>query len=59
MKLTITELKYIINESSQLLLTEISNNAIETILKRYNPSWVPYFNMTLEEVHSACPDLMY
>ena len=55
MKLNINELKYIINESSQLLL-EISNNAIETILKRYNPSWVPYFNMTLEEVHSACPD---
>lgn len=56
MKLTINELKYIVTEASDKLLLEISNNAIETILKRYNPSWVPYFNMTLEDVHFACPD---
>lgn len=55
MKLTINELKYIVTEASGKLLLEISNNAIETILKRYNPSWVPYFNMTLGDVEFKCP----
>lgn len=34
MKITLNELKYILNKSTSQLLTEISNNAIETIIKQ-------------------------
>jgi hypothetical protein len=51
MKLNTNELKYIINESCQRLLLEISNNAIETLLKRYNPYLAAFFNTPLCELN--------
>lgn len=39
MRLTINDIRYIIKESKKLLLTEISNNAIETLFKRYMPEY--------------------
>lgn len=57
MKITYTDLKYIINESSKLLLTEISNNAIETIIKTYNPYLKDLFNLTLSQLRS--PDMNF
>ena len=50
MKLNLNELKYIINESSKRLLMEISNNAIETMLKAANPDLAPYFNKSMGEI---------
>jgi hypothetical protein len=48
MKLTLNELKYVINESSKVLL-EISNNAIETIIKNSCDYLAPFMNNTLGE----------
>ena len=48
MKLTLDELKYVINESSKILL-EISNNAIETIIKNSCSYLAPFMNNTLDE----------
>lgn len=48
MKLTLDELKYVINESSKVLL-EISNNAIETIIKNSCDYIAPFMNNTLDE----------
>lgn len=47
MRLTINDIRYIINESKKLLLTEISNNAIETLFKRYMPEYRELLDNTL------------
>jgi hypothetical protein len=50
MKLTLNELKYVLLEASDKLLMEISNNAIETMIKTANPELVPYFNHKLGDI---------
>lgn len=50
MRLKINELKYIINESSKMLLTELSNDAIENMFKRLLPEYVPLMNKPLSEL---------
>jgi hypothetical protein len=50
MRLNINELKYIINESSKMLLTELSNDAIENMFKRLLPEYVPLMNKPLSEL---------
>lgn len=47
MRLTINDIQYIIKESKRLLLTEISNNAIETLFKRYMPEYKDLLDCTL------------
>jgi hypothetical protein len=50
-KLDINDIHYIINETkNRLLLNEISNNAIETLFKKYIPWITEIFDLTLEQV---------
>ena len=50
-KLDINDIHYIINETkNRLLLNEISNNAIETLFKKYLPWITEIFDLTLEQV---------
>ena len=49
MRLNLNDIRYIINESyRKLLLTEISNNAIETLFKKYIPQLTGIMNSTLQ-----------
>ena len=50
MKLTLNELKYILLEASDKLLLEISNNAIETMIKTTNPELAPFFNQRMGDI---------
>ena len=51
MRLNLNDIRYIINESyNRLMLTEISNNAIETLLKKYNPQFVNLMDKTIKEL---------
>ena len=51
MRLNFNDIRYIIQESyRRVLLTEISNNAIETMIKRYNSDIGEVMNMTLGEL---------
>lgn len=50
MLLKINELQYIINESYKMLLTELSNDAIESMFKRLLPEYVPLLNKPLNEL---------
>lgn len=51
MELTLNELNYIMQETcNRLMLLEISNNAIETLLKKYNPIIREFFDFTLSEM---------
>ena len=50
MKLTLNELKYVLLEASDKLLMEISNNAIETMIKTSFPELAPYFNHKLGDI---------
>lgn len=47
MRLSVNDIDYILMESKRLLLTEISNDAIETLFKRYMPDVTPFMNLTL------------
>ena len=50
-KLNMNDIHYIINEvKERLLLNEISNNAIETLFKKYIPWITEIFDLTLKEV---------
>ena len=52
-KLDINDIHYIINEAKErLLLNEISNNAIETLFKKYIPWITEIFDLTLKEVRN-------
>ena len=53
MRLTLNDLNYIINESyNRLMLLEISNNAIETLFKKYcDDIVVKHFDSTLEYIY--------
>lgn len=54
MRLNLNDLRYIIHESyNRLMLLEISNNAIETLLKKYNPDIVDLMDFTLGELNSS------
>ena len=51
MRLNLNDIRYIINESyNRLMLMEISNNAIETLLKKYNPQFVNLMDKTIKEL---------
>ena len=51
MRLTLNELNYIMQETcNRLMLLEISNNAIETLLKKYNPQFASLMNRTIKEL---------
>jgi hypothetical protein len=51
MRLGFNDIRYIIQESyRRVLLTEISNNAIETMIKRYNSDIGEVMNLTLGEL---------
>lgn len=51
MRLNLNDLRYIIHESyNRLMLMEISNNAIETLLKKYNPPFVNLMDKTIKEL---------
>lgn len=53
MQLTLNELNYIMQETcNRLMLLEISNNAIETLLKKYNPHIKGAFDFTLGELNT-------
>ena len=52
-KLDINDIRYIISEAKErLLLNEISNNAIETLFKKYIPWVTEIFDLTLKEVRN-------
>ena len=51
MRLTLNEINYIMQETcNRLMLLEISNNAIETLLKKYNPQFVNLMDKTIKEL---------
>lgn len=53
MRLNINDIRYIISESKKLLLTEISNNAIESLFKKYLPEYVDLMDFTLKELDTS------
>jgi hypothetical protein len=60
MRLGFNDIRYIIQESyRRVLLTEISNNAIETMIKRYNSDIGEVMNMTLGEMEERQISYLY
>jgi hypothetical protein len=57
MKLTLNELKYVINESKVQLLMELSNGAIEGMIRRAYPMYAEYFDCTLYELWNEYKDI--
>lgn len=57
MKLTLNELKYVINESKVQLLMELSNGAIEGMIRRAYPMYAEYFDYTLYDLWNEYKDI--
>ena len=56
MKINLTDIRNMVLESCDMLLLEISNNAIETVIKTFCPDLKDYMNYTLHQL--SCIDFM-
>ena len=56
MKIDLTDIRNMVLESCNKLLLEISNNAIETMIKTSCPDLKDYMNYTLQQL--SCLDFM-